>query len=121
MIEQDNGSSVAAARGRSSRRRSLSLREIIMNARFSPENLRPSGQRAAGELERNGRDGRGRFAPGSPGVPINPFARRVAALRRAMLDTIGDEEIRAITTTLIELAHDGNLAAARLVLEYGLG
>src|SRR5207248_10793741 len=41
---------------------------------------------AAGGHE--GRDARGRFAPGNPGGPGNPFARRVAELRTALLDMV---------------------------------
>jgi len=34
----------------------------------------------------DGRDTMGRFAPGNSGGPGNPFARKVASLRQALLD-----------------------------------
>ena len=43
-----------------------------------PEETVQAGQAPAGD---NGRDARGRFAPGNAGGPGNPFARRVAELR----------------------------------------
>ena len=37
-----------------------------------------------------GRDVQGRFRPGNPGGPGNPFARKVAALRKALLDSVSE-------------------------------
>jgi hypothetical protein len=67
------------------------------------------------------RDLRGRFAPGNRGGPGNPFARRVADLRRALLDTVTPDDLQAITRQLIAKAREGDVAAARLVLAYTLG
>lgn len=69
----------------------------------------------------NGRDGRGRFAPGNPGGPGNPFARSVAALRSALLGHVDDEVVSRLVKALVEQAEAGNVAAAKLLLEYTLG
>src|SRR5262245_16842731 len=78
---------------------------------------------ASGQPSPNGnsRDGRGRFGPKNPGGPGNPFARQVAALRQVVLDAITAEDMQKIVRKLIELAADGNVAAARLLLSYALG
>jgi hypothetical protein len=68
-----------------------------------------------------GRDAGGRFAKGNPGGPGNPFPRRVAAIRRAMLNCVTDEDIVAITKAVIEEAKSGNIAAAKLIFQYVLG
>ena len=44
----------------------------------------------------NGRTPRGQFATGNPGGPGNPYARRTAALRSALLDAVTEADIRAI-------------------------
>jgi hypothetical protein len=69
----------------------------------------------------SGRDARGRFTINNPGGPGNPFARRVAQLRTALLDIIRPEDIAAIMKALIERACQGDVAAAKVVLAYGLG
>ncbi len=68
-----------------------------------------------------GRDGRGRFAKGNPGGPGNPFARRTAAVRVALLARLGEDKVGAIVDRLVELALGGNVAAARLALSYSVG
>ena len=67
------------------------------------------------------RDGQGRFTIGNPGGPGNPFARKVAALRRAMLEAVGAEDIAAIMQTLMIRAKGGDVQAAKLVLAYTVG
>ena len=69
----------------------------------------------------NGRDSRGRFAPGNAGGPGNPYNRRVAELRRIMLEEISDDKLRSIIQMLLSKAEAGDLAAIKLVLQYGLG
>jgi hypothetical protein len=73
------------------------------------------------EATSSGRDARGRFTLNNPGGPGNPFARRVAALRTALLDHIRPEDIAAIIKAIIERACQGDVAAAKLVLAYSLG
>lgn len=67
------------------------------------------------------RDRAGRFAAGNPGGPGNPFARRVAAYRRTMLDAVTDEDIREVVAVLIQQAKAGDVAAARELLTRIIG
>jgi hypothetical protein len=69
----------------------------------------------------DGRDARGRFVSGHKGGPGNPFARRCAAIRRAFLEAISEEDIQAIVRTLIEKAKAGDLVAAKLILLWAIG
>jgi hypothetical protein len=69
----------------------------------------------------NGRDAHGRFAKGNPGGPGNPFARRVAALRRALCETVTEDDVRAITCKLLQQARDGDPAAVRVLFAYAIG
>ncbi len=65
----------------------------------------------------NGRDGRGRFAKGNVGGTGNPHARHVGQLRSALLATVTSEDIEAVVGKLIELAKNGNIQAAKEVLD----
>jgi len=67
------------------------------------------------------RDARGRFTANNKGGPGNPFARRVANLRQALLEAVAPEDLRAIIGKMVEAAKQGDVAAARLVLAYGVG
>lgn len=67
------------------------------------------------------RDARGRFLPGNKGGPGNPFAAQVGRLRAALLRAVKPADLREVVTALLEQAKSGNVAAARLVLEYCLG
>jgi hypothetical protein len=49
----------------------------------------------------NGRDAAGRFAPGNPGGPGNPFARRTAQLREALLRHVSEQDIAEVGRTLL--------------------
>jgi hypothetical protein len=69
----------------------------------------------------NGRDADGRFTRGNPGGPGNPFARRVAALRQALLRTVTDEDVQDLAARLLESARAGDMAAMKLLLGYVLG
>lgn len=64
-------------------------------------------------MSENGRDRRGRFAVGNSGGPGNPHARRVAALRSALLESVTEADLRAIVAKLVERAKQGDLVAAR--------
>ena len=70
---------------------------------------------------RNGRDASGRFAKGNPGGPGNPFARRVAAIRSALLDAVDDGGIGEVAQGLLQAAKAGDVAAAKLLLSYTIG
>jgi|Tabmets5t2r1_1033131.scaffolds.fasta_scaffold104899_1 hypothetical protein len=69
----------------------------------------------------NGRDARGRFAPGHQGGPGNPLARRSAAIRTAFIEAISPQDIRAIVRTLVAKATAGDLVAAKLILLWAIG
>jgi hypothetical protein len=68
-----------------------------------------------------GREACGRFAKGNPGGPGNPYPRRLAALRQALLKCVTEEDIVAITKAVIEEAKAGNMAAAKLLFQYVFG
>jgi hypothetical protein len=63
----------------------------------------------------------GRFLPGNPGGPGNPFVKQVAALKGALYESLTPHDIRAIMQKMRDRALAGDVAAARLVLEYTLG
>jgi len=67
------------------------------------------------------RENKGRFAPGNPGGPGNPFARQVAALRQALLNSVTADDIQAVAKALIQRASEGNVQAAKLLLSYSIG
>src|SRR5262249_27316633 len=50
---------------------------------------------AVGPAPRSGRDEHGRFLPGHPGGPGNPFAREVARLRKRIMAKLTDEKFDA--------------------------
>jgi hypothetical protein len=68
-----------------------------------------------------GRDARGRFARGNPFGSGNPHARQVAALRRAVYSAVTEKDIQAIAHKLLEMAQEGDVAAAKLLLAYTVG
>ncbi len=69
----------------------------------------------------NGRDEHGRFAPGNPGGPGNPHAKKVGKLRSAMLNAVTEAELTSVIKKLVELAKSGNVPAAKEVLDRCLG
>ena len=71
--------------------------------------------------DNKGRDARGRFTKGNAGGPGNPFARRTAELRKMLLDTVTDADMRQASRKLIELATAGDVAAIRLLFAYVIG
>jgi len=87
------------------------------NVSFCAETV-PADQAPAGD---DGRDARGRFTAGNAGGPGNPFARRVAELRKVLLETVTDEELRIVAGQLMVKAKMGDLAATKLLFQYVLG
>ncbi len=69
----------------------------------------------------NGRTVGGRFALGNPGGPGNPFARQVAGLRQALLDSVTAADMQDVVKKLVALAKDGNVQAAKLLFSYTVG
>jgi len=68
-----------------------------------------------------GRDSGGRFTTGNAGGPGNPYARRVGALRSALLDAVSDEDIRRTIEAIVAQARDGDIVAARILFDRILG
>jgi hypothetical protein len=67
------------------------------------------------------RDNKGRFGAGNKAACGNPFNRRVAALRKRLVDQITDEKLDELIASLFTLAKAGDIAAAKLLLTYSLG
>lgn len=68
------------------------------------------------------RDAHGRFAPGCPGGPGSRLQRRQAKLRKALLQAVDAPAVRAVATTLLDLATEhGDVGAAKLLLSYCIG
>src|SRR5262249_42545557 len=67
-----------------------------------------------------GRDAGGRFARGNKGGPGNPHARRVAALRSALLEALTPERMQTLAERLYDRPLAGDTAAAKLLLAYAL-
>ena len=67
------------------------------------------------------RDDRGRFAKGNPGGPGNPLARQATKFRAAAMGAINPEHVAAIVRKVTKKALEGDLKAARLVLDRVLG
>ncbi len=67
------------------------------------------------------RDEHGRFIQGNRAAKGNPYAKRVAQLRSAMMDAVTAGDVRAVIARMIGLAKGGDVAAAKLVLEHACG
>ena len=67
------------------------------------------------------RDERGRFLPGNKGGPGNPYAKRVAALRRALLGAVSEQDLTDIISALVTKARSGDVAAAKILLDRVFG
>jgi len=66
-------------------------------------------------------DDRGRFKPGNPGGPGNPQIRRLAAYKKALHETITEEDAREIFKNLKTQAKNGDLEAVKVLIPYILG
>ena len=69
----------------------------------------------------NGRTPRGQFAKGNEGGPGNPYAKRVADLRAALLESVTEQDIRAVARALVKRAKEGEIPAIRELLDRLLG
>jgi hypothetical protein len=69
----------------------------------------------------NGRDHRARFTKGNRDGPGNPFARQIAAFRRALCEVVSEEDLQIISRRLLEKAKNGDWVAAKLLLAYTVG
>src|SRR5262249_47675524 len=68
-----------------------------------------------------GRDAHGRFAKGNKGGPGNPFARKVAQLRAALVNFVTEDDMKHLCFVLKMRAEGGDMVAMRLLFQYVLG
>ena len=64
-----------------------------------------------------GRDARARFAKANGEGPDNPFARKVGALRSALVNAVSEVDLAQIALTLKAKALAGVLAAIKLLFQ----
>jgi hypothetical protein len=76
---------------------------------------------SAKEQKNNGRDARGRFIPGNKGGPGNPFARKVAELRKTLVNFVTEDDMKHIAFVLKEKAMGGDIDAIKLLFQYVIG
>ena len=80
---------------------------------------RPSHMRTVSNGDK--RDRYGRFQPGNPGGPGNPNISRQASLQAAVRLAIEPEAIAKVLLKLYALALEGDVHAARLLLDRVMG
>src|SRR5688572_14061655 len=69
----------------------------------------------------NGRGANGRFGPGNRCARGNPHAKKVAQLRGGLLAAVTVQDIKDVAAALLRSAKDGDVAAARELLQRLLG
>ena len=67
------------------------------------------------------RDARGYFAKGNKGGPGNPYIKRIAQLRALIYETLDDAAFKGLIYAMQRAADNGDVAAAKLLLEYSIG
>ena len=82
---------------------------------FAQEGVRPE------EEGKGQREADGKFRAGNKGGPGNPFNRRVSEMRKSMLEAVSQEDLQQITAAMVAKAKSGDVAAAKLVLQYVVG
>jgi hypothetical protein len=80
-------------------------------------NSHPGSKEAAA----TGRESNGRFAKNNRGGPGNPFARQIAAFRACLINSVTQDDFKAIVERLVEEARYGDLQAIKLLFLYLLG
>jgi hypothetical protein len=63
----------------------------------------------------------GQFQPGCRPGPGNPFAKRVATLRKALLDSVTEADVAKVGQFLLRRSLSGDVAAAKVLLAYVVG
>jgi len=92
------------------------------NLENSEKTVKNPSQNARGpQIENETRAPNGRFTRGNPGGPGNPHAGQVAKLRAAILRAVDEGDIETIIAKLVEQAREGDLTAAREVLDRTIG
>jgi hypothetical protein len=69
----------------------------------------------------NGRGSDGRFTQGNRFGPGNPFYRKQAEFRRAVLELFTPEDVMSLLRVMLALGCNGDVAAAKVFLEYVVG
>jgi hypothetical protein len=69
----------------------------------------------------NDRSTDGRFAKGNRFGPGNPFYRKQAEFRRAVLELFTPEDVMSLLRVMLALGRNGDVAAAKVFLEYVVG
>ena len=69
----------------------------------------------------NGRSAAGRFRPGNPGGPGNPYAKSVAEFRSILYEVLTPERMRAVAETLVRQAELGEQWAVKELLDRTIG
>jgi hypothetical protein len=67
------------------------------------------------------RDAKGRFSKGNKAGPGNPFARKVAELRAALVNYVTEDDMKHLCFVLKMRAEGGDMVAMKLLLQYVLG
>ena len=67
--------------------------------------------------ETNGRGQLSRFGTGNKFGTGNPHASKIQKLRAAMLSAVAEKDVKAIVMKLIGLAQEGDLKAAKMILD----
>lgn len=80
---------------------------------MTDERLKTGAIEPAPQVQKSARGKGGRFLPGNPGGPGNPFIKRVAKLRALLLDAVGEADLREIVQKLVESAKAGDMVAVR--------
>ena len=81
----------------------------------------PSGNGSNG-APKNGRDPKtGQFVEGWKGGPGNPNNGKVLALRRALLATVTEQDVKDVIAKLVSMAKKGDRFAIRELLDRTLG
>ena len=75
----------------------------------------------AKETAKNGRDTKGRFVPGNPGGPGNPFYRRMANARKLLAEWTSEDDLKQVHAAMLKRAKEGDTASAKLIFQYAAG
>lgn len=75
----------------------------------------------ANQSAAEGRNPQGRFVQGNKGGPGNPFARKVAQLRAALVNFITEDDMKHLCFVLKMRAEGGDMVAMKLLFQYVLG
>ena len=63
----------------------------------------------------------GRFLPGNEEGHGNPYAKQVHLFRSAIIKAVKPADVQAVIRALMKAAKNGDVAAAKLFLEYTVG